>query len=80
LTPIFIDCGNHPRLPLSFPDLCNVGESPSAYAAWMKDLEKEVQAFLLKAQQSRNTVLDRGRVDTELQVGDQVMLRTKLGV
>ncbi len=52
-----------------------MGKSPSAYAARMKQLEKEVQALLLEARQSRKAVLDRGRVDH--QVGDQAMLRTK---
>ncbi len=43
----------------------------------MQELQKEVHALLLETQQSRKTVLDRGRFDTVLQVGDQVMLRIK---
>jgi hypothetical protein len=77
LTPFFIDRGAHPRLPLSLPDLHNSGESPSAYAARMKALMQEVRALLLAAQQARKEQLDRGRVDTVFQVGDQVLLRTK---
>ena len=77
LTPFFIDRGAHPRLPLSLPDLHNSGESPSAYAARMKELMQEVRALLLAAQQARKEQLDRGRVDTVFQVGDQVLLRTK---
>ena len=76
LTPFFIDRGQHPRLPLSLPDLRAAGESPAAYGARMKALEQEVQALLHAAQQDRKTTLDRGRVDTTFQVGDQVLLRT----
>ncbi len=43
----------------------------------MKDLEKEVRALLHTAQQARKEALDRGRVDTVFQVGDQVLLRTR---
>jgi hypothetical protein len=77
LTPFFIDLGRHPRLPLSLPDLRSDSEPPSAYAARMKALEQEVLALLHAAQQERKAALDRGRVDTRFQVGDQVMLRTK---
>ena len=77
LTPFFIDRGRHPRLPLSLPDLRSDSEPPSAYAARMKALEQEVLALLHAAQQERKAALDRGRVDTRFQVGDQVMLRTK---
>ncbi len=44
LTPFFIDRGAHPALPLSLPDLHYSGESPSAYAACMKELVQEVRA------------------------------------
>ena len=77
LTPFFIDRGQHPRLPLSLPDLRAAGEPPAAYATRMKALEQEVRALLHAAQQERKAALDRGRVDTTFQVGDQVMLRTK---
>jgi transposase InsO family protein len=76
LTPFFIDRGQHPRLPLSLPDLRSAGESPSAYGVRMKALEQEVQALLHAAQQERKRALDRGRVATTFQVGDQVLLRT----
>jgi hypothetical protein len=76
LTPFYIDRGQHPRLPLSLPYLRSAGESPSAYGVRMKALEQEVQALLHAAQQERKTTLDRGRVDTTFQVGDQVLLRT----
>ncbi len=79
LTPFFIDRGQHPRLPLSLPDLRQAGEPVAAYATRMKALELEVQALLHAAQQERTgkAALDPGRVDTTFQVGDQVMLRTK---
>ena len=77
LTPFFIDRGQHPRLPLSLPDLRTVGEPAAAYATRMKALEQEVRALLYAAQQERKAALDPGRVDTTFQVGDQVMLRTK---
>ena len=67
---------DHPRMPLSLPDLRYVDETPAAYAVRMKTLEREVQALLNAAQQDRKALLDRGRVDTVFQVGDQVMLRT----
>ncbi len=76
MTPFFIDRGAPPRLPLSLPDLHISGESPSAYAARMKELVQEVRALLLAAQQARKEQLDRGRVDTVIRVGDQVLLRT----
>ena len=76
LTP-FIDRGEHPRFPLSLPDLPAAGEPPAAYAARTKALEQEVRALLQAAQQERKAALDWGRVDTTFQVGDQVMLRTK---
>jgi hypothetical protein len=64
LTPFSIDRGQHPRLPLSLPDLRSAKESPSAYGARvrMKALDQEVQALLHAAQQDRKTTLDRGRV------------------
>ena len=77
LTPFFIDRGQHPRLPLSLPDLRATGESPAAYAARMKSLEREVQALLHTAQLERKATLDPHRVDTKFAVGDQVMLRTQ---
>ena len=45
----------------------------------MKALEQEVRrrALLHAAEQERKAVLDRGRMDTTFQVGDQVMLQTK---
>ena len=76
LTPFFIDRGQHPRMPLSLPDLRAVDETPAAYATRMKTLEQEVLALLHAAQQERKAVLDQGRVDTVFQVGDEVMLRT----
>jgi hypothetical protein len=77
LTLFFIDRGQHPRMPLSLPDLRSAAEAPAAYAARMKALEQEVLALLHAAQQERKAALDRGRVDTVFQVGDQVLLRTK---
>ena len=77
LTPFFIDRGQHPRLPLSLPDLRAAGEAPAAYASRMKALEQEVRALLHAAQQERKAALDPGRVATTFQVGDQVLLRTK---
>ena len=68
LTPLFIGRGQHPRLPLSLPDLRAAG--------LMKALEQEVRALLYAAQQERKAALDRGRVDTTFQV-DQAMLRAK---
>ena len=76
LTPFFIDRGQHPRMPLSLPDLRSAGETPPAYAARMKTLEQEVQALLHAAQEERKASLDPSRVDTVFQVGDAVMLRT----
>ena len=43
----------------------------------MKFLEQEVRALLHAAQRERKEELDRGRMDTVFQVGDQVLLRTK---
>ena len=77
LTPFFIDRGQHPRMPLSLPDLRAAGEPPAAYAARMKALEQEVRALLHAAQQERKAALDQGRVNTVFRVGDQVLLRTK---
>jgi len=77
LTPFFIDRGHHPRMPLALPDLRVAGETHDAYAARMKSLEQEVRALLHAAQRVRKEELDRGRVDTVFQVGDQVLLRTK---
>ena len=78
LTQFFIDRGQHPRLPLSLPDLRAAGEPPTAYATRMKTLDLEVLALLQHAvQQEREAALDRGREDTTFQVGDQVLLRTK---
>jgi hypothetical protein len=76
LTPFHIDRGQRPRLPLSLSDLRSAGESPSADGVRMKALEQEVQALLHAAQKERKTTLDRGRVDTTFQVGDQVLLQT----
>ncbi len=42
----------------------------------MKALEQEVPALLHAAQQERKRALDRCRVATTFQVGDQVLLRT----
>jgi hypothetical protein len=75
--PFFIDHGAHPRLPLSLLDLHNSGESLAAYESRLMGLEKEVRALLQMAQQACKEVLDRGRVDTIFQVGDQVLLRTR---
>jgi len=77
LTPFFIDRGHHPRMPLSLPDLRVPGETHAAYAARMTALEKEVRTLLHAAQMERKALLDRGRVDTVFQVGDEVLLRTK---
>ena len=76
LTLFFIDRAQHPRFPLTLPDLLAAGEPPAAYATLMKALEQEVLA-LHAAQQERKEALDRGRVDTTFQLGNQVMLRTK---
>jgi hypothetical protein len=43
----------------------------------MTALEQKEQALLHAAQQERKAVLDRVRVDTIFQVGDQVLLRTR---
>ena len=40
LTPFFIDRGQHPRMPLSLPDLRNMGETRPAYVTRMKALEQ----------------------------------------
>jgi hypothetical protein len=67
-------CG--PRLPLSLPDLRNAEETPAEYADRMQTLEQEVRALLHAAQLERKAAIDKGRVDTVFQVGDEVMLRT----
>ena len=64
-------------LRVALPDLRVAGETHDAYAARMKSLEQEVRALLHAAQRVRKEELDRGRVDTVFQVGDQVLLRTK---
>ena len=76
LTPFFIDRGQHPRLPLSLPDLRYAEETPAAYADRMQALEQEVRALLHAAQLERKAAMDKGRVDTAFRVGDEVMLRT----
>ncbi len=43
----------------------------------MKSVLQEVRALLHAAQRDRKEDLDRGRVDTVFQAGDQVLLRTK---
>ena len=43
----------------------------------MTALEKEVRTLLHAAQMERKALLDRGRVDTVFQVGDEVLLRSK---
>ena len=73
LTPFFIYRGQHPRLPLSLPDLRQAGDPPAAYASRMKALEQEVRALLHSAQQERKATLDPGRVDTTFQVGDKAL-------
>jgi hypothetical protein len=79
LIPFFIDRGQHPRLPLSLPDLraTGAGEAPAAYASRMKALEQEVRALLHAAQQESKAApsLDPGRVDSAFKVGDQVLLQ-----
>jgi hypothetical protein len=77
LTLFFIYRSQHPRMPFSLPDLRSAAEALVAYAARMKALEQEVLALLHAARQERKAVLERGRVDTAFQVGDQVLLRTK---
>ena len=77
LPPFFIDRGQQTRLPLSLPDLRAAGEPPAAYATRVQALEQEVLALLHAAQQERKAALDRGRVDTTLEVGDRVLLRIK---
>ena len=42
----------------------------------MQALEQEVRALLHAAQLERKAAIDKGRVDTVFQVGDEVMLRT----
>ncbi len=64
-------------MPLALPDMHVAGETHDAYAARMKSLEQEVRALLHAAHRDRKEELDRGRVDTVFQVGDQVLLRTK---
>ncbi len=68
LTPFFIDRGQHPRLPLSLPDLRYAEETPAAYADRMQALEQEVRALLHAAQLGRKAAMDKGRVDTVFQV------------
>ena len=58
---------------LSLPDLRAAREPP---ATRMKALEQEVPALLHAAQKERKIAMDKGRADTEFQVGDQGMLRT----
>ena len=60
--------GQHPRLPLSLPDLRSDNEPPLACAARMMALEQEVLALLHAAQQERMVKLDLGLVDTRFQV------------
>ena len=71
LTPFFMDRRQHPRLPLSLPDVLAAGEPPAAYASRMKALEQELLALLHAAQQERKAALDQGRVDTTFMVSDQ---------
>ncbi len=42
----------------------------------MKDLETEVRTLLRTEQQARKETLDRDRVETDFQVGNQVLYRT----
>ena len=42
----------------------------------MQALEQEVRALFHAAQLERKAAMDKGRVDTVFQVGDEVMLRT----
>ena len=62
LIPFYIDRGQHPRMPLSLPDLRSAGETAPAYATRMKALQQEVQALLHAAQQERKASLDPRRV------------------
>ena len=75
LTPVFIDRGAHPRLPLSPPhDDRASGESTKQYVQRMRAIESTVRKLLAAAQAERKAKLDTGRVDTGLhrgQVGDR---------
>ena len=53
------------------------GESSAAYCALMKALEQKARALVHALQQEHKAELERGPVDTVLQVGDKFMLCTK---
>ncbi len=76
MTPFFFDRGQHLRLPLSLPHVRAAEATPAAFADRMQTLEQEVRALLHTAQSQRKIAMDKGRVDTVFQVGDEVMLRT----
>ncbi len=65
LTPFFINCSAHPRLPLTSPAACHPNSaSPALYARRMRALELQVSELLAAAQQERKEKQDAGRVDT----------------
>ena len=76
LSPFYIDRGEHPRLPLSFPDTRALPEDPTTYAQRMKDIVEEVRGLLAEAQARRKRRLDPHRIETVFQVGDQALLRS----
>ena len=76
LSPFYIDRGEHPRLPLSFPDTRAQPEDPVEYSRRMKGLVEEVRGLLVEAQAQRKRRLDPHRVATSFQLGDLVLLRT----
>ena len=83
MTPFFIDCGAHPRLPLSAPHADHAAhESPGQFAQQMRSIEAKVRELLATTQAASKAKLDAGRVDTVFKMGDRVLLRTKelLGV
>ena len=53
-----------------------LGDTLRAFANGRTDEWDVWLAMLHAAQRERTAALDRGRVDTSFQVGDQVMLRT----
>jgi hypothetical protein len=76
LTPLFIDRGAHPRLPLTSTGT-PATETLEHYVARMAALEKEVQELLAAAQAERKAVMDKARVATVFRAGDKVWLRTE---
>ena len=67
MTPLFIDQGAHPRLPLTSSETADA-ETVANYVSRMAALEKEVWELLAAAQAERKAVLDKSRVATVFKV------------